>query len=172
MAIVIDPNWSFEEALSAAWKAYPSRGVQFGVTNRLRFLLQWANVVGADKAMRDYKDAQRRGLLSEFSNYASRKLRAEFGRMPTFQAGAQGRDHNPRGFTVWLAGAGVKGGVSHGATDDFGHKAVEKVTTIYDLHATVLHLLGLDHEKLTYPHSGRDERLTDVAGRVVEAAVG
>ena len=83
------------------------------------------------------------------------------------QKGASGRDHNPHGFTVWLAGAGVKHGHSYGATDDFGYKAVENVATIYDLHATLLHLLGLDHELLTYFHNGRNERLTDVAGRVV-----
>ncbi|MCU0702998.1 MAG: DUF1501 domain-containing protein [Fimbriiglobus sp.] len=92
----------------------------------------------------------------------------EFGRMPTFQKGASGRDHNPKGFTVWLAGAGVKAGFSYGATDDFGHRAVEKVATIYDLHATVLHLLGLDHEKLTYYHNGIDRRLTDVHGTVIK----
>jgi hypothetical protein len=91
----------------------------------------------------------------------------EFGRMPTFQKGASGRDHNPAGFTVWLAGAGVKRGFSHGATDDFGHKAVTDVATIYDLHATVLHLLGLDHEKLTFYHNGIHRRLTDVHGKVL-----
>lgn len=82
MAIIIDPNWSFEQALAAAWRAYPSRGVQYGVTNRIRYLTQWANVVGAEKAMRGLKDAARRGLLQEFSKYARRKLRDEFGRMP------------------------------------------------------------------------------------------
>src|SRR5881394_1508624 len=92
----------------------------------------------------------------------------EFGRMPTFQKGASGRDHNPHGFTVWLAGAGVKRGFSHGATDDFGHKAVENVATIYDLHATLLHLLGLDHERLSYYHNGIERRLTDVHGEVLE----
>jgi hypothetical protein len=92
----------------------------------------------------------------------------EFGRMPTFQKGASGRDHNPKGFTVWLAGAGVKPAFSYGATDEFGHQAVENVATIYDLHATVLYLLGLDHEKLTYYHNGIDRRLTDVHGAVVK----
>jgi hypothetical protein len=92
----------------------------------------------------------------------------EFGRMPTFQKGASGRDHNPKGFTVWLAGAGVKPAFSYGATDEFGHQAVEDVATIYDLHATVLHLLGLDHEKLTYYHNGIDRRLTDVHGSVLK----
>jgi hypothetical protein len=91
----------------------------------------------------------------------------EFGRMPTFQKGASGRDHNPHGFTVWLAGAGVKRAFSYGATDEFGHKAVENVATIYDLHATVLHLLGLDHERLSYYHNGIERRLTDVHGHVI-----
>jgi hypothetical protein len=91
----------------------------------------------------------------------------EFGRMPTFQKGANGRDHNPAGFTVWLAGAGVKRGFSYGATDDFGHKAVANVTTIYDLHATILHLLGLDHERLSFYNSGVERRLTDVHGHVI-----
>jgi len=91
----------------------------------------------------------------------------EFGRMPTFQRGASGRDHNPRGFTVWLAGAGVKAGFSHGATDEFGYTAAESPATIYDLHATVLHLLGLDHERLSYYHNGVGRRLTDVHGRVI-----
>jgi hypothetical protein len=91
----------------------------------------------------------------------------EFGRMPTFQKGASGRDHNPKGFTVWLAGAGVKRAHTYGATDDFGYTA-EKKATIYDLHATILHLLGLDHEKLTFYHNGINRRLTDVHGEVLE----
>ncbi len=96
---------------------------------------------------------------------------SEFGRTPNSQ-GSKGRDHNPLGYTMWLAGGGAKGGVNVGATDDFGLHAVEDRITVNDFHATLLHLLGLDHEKLTVRHGGRDERLTDVAGRVVEAAVG
>ena len=92
----------------------------------------------------------------------------EFGRMPTFQKGSQGRDHNPAGFTCWMAGAGVKKGFSYGATDDFGYKSVEDVVTVHDLHATILHLLGLDHERLTYYHNGLERRLTDVHGEVVK----
>jgi hypothetical protein len=92
----------------------------------------------------------------------------EFGRTPMFQQGAQGRDHNPFGFTVWLAGAGVKRAFSYGATDPFGFKAIENVTTIYDLHATVLHLLGLDHTRLTFMYNGAERRLTDVHGEVIE----
>jgi hypothetical protein len=92
----------------------------------------------------------------------------EFGRMPTFQKGASGRDHNPKGFTVWLAGAGVKRAFSYGATDDFGYTAADRVTTIYDLHATMLHILGLNHERLSFYHNGIDRRLTDVHGHVIE----
>jgi hypothetical protein len=91
----------------------------------------------------------------------------EFGRMPTFQKGASGRDHNPDGFTAFLTGAGIKNAYSHGATDDFGYKAIDKVTTVYDLHATILHALGLDHKKLTYYHNGFERRLTDVHGHVI-----
>ena len=92
----------------------------------------------------------------------------EFGRMPTFQKGANGRDHNPHGFTVWMTGAGVKRGFSHGATDDFGYKAAQNITTIYDLHATILHLLGIHHERLSYYHNGIERRLTDVHGEVIQ----
>jgi len=91
----------------------------------------------------------------------------EFGRMPTFQKGASGRDHNPSGFTAWLAGAGVKTPFSCGATDEFGYKAVENISTVYDFHATILHLLGLDHERLTFYHNGFERRLTDVHGHVI-----
>ncbi len=90
----------------------------------------------------------------------------EFGRTPTAQ-GTDGRDHNPHGFTMWMAGGGVKGGHAHGATDDYGYYAAEDKVHIHDLHATLLHLLGLNHERLTYRHAGRDFRLTDVEGRVV-----
>jgi uncharacterized protein (DUF1501 family) len=109
------------------------------------------------------KDLKSRGLLEDTLVVWS----TEFGRMPTFQAGAQGRDHNPKGFTVWLAGAGVKKAYSHGATDEFGYQAVEKVATIYDFHATILHLLGLEHERLTFYHNGIERRLTDVHGHVI-----
>ncbi len=109
------------------------------------------------------KDLKGRGLLDDTLVVWV----TEFGRMPTFQKGASGRDHNPHGFTVWLAGAGVKHGFSYGATDDFGYKAVENVTSIYDLHATILYLLGLDHERLTFYHDGIERRLTDVHGSVI-----
>jgi len=92
----------------------------------------------------------------------------EFGRLPIVQKGSTGRDHNPHAFTVWMAGGGVKGGVHHGATDEIGFKAVEDRVSINDLHATILNRIGLDHKKLTYRYNGRDFRLTDVAGNVVE----
>jgi len=105
------------------------------------------------------RDLRRRGLLDETLVV----FHTEFGRMP-FTEGSTGRDHNPRGFSVWLAGAGVKGGTILGATDEIGYRAAEKVQTVYDLNATILHLLGIDHTKLTYPYGGRDMRLTDVSG--------
>jgi hypothetical protein len=110
------------------------------------------------------RDLKARGLLGDTLVLWT----TEFGRMPTFQKGTQGRDHNPKGFTAWLAGAGVKRAFSFGATDEFGHKAVEDVVTVHDLHATVLHLLGLDHETLTYYHNGIQRRLTDVHGHVIK----
>ena len=109
------------------------------------------------------KDLKQRGVLEDTVVLWC----TEFGRMPTFQKGASGRDHNPSGFTAWLTGAGVKAPFSYGATDDFGHRAVEQVATVYDLHATVLHLLGLDHESLRYYHNGIERRLTDVHGKVL-----
>ncbi len=94
----------------------------------------------------------------------------EFGRTSTSESG-NGRDHNHWGFTAWLAGGGVKGGMTYGATDDFGFRAVTDKVHVHDLHATILHLMGLDHEKLTYRHAGRDFRLTDVSGEVVKKIV-
>ena len=92
----------------------------------------------------------------------------EFGRMPTHQQGTTGRDHNPDGFTCWLLGAGVRPAVSHGATDDYGRRAAVNPTTVWDLYATVLHLVGFDHERLTWYHDGANRRLTDVHGRVIK----
>ncbi len=110
-----------------------------------------------------FQDLQQRGLLDDTLFV----LCTEFGRMPTFQAGASGRDHNPDGFTCLLAGAGVRAPLSYGATDEFGWRAVERVTTVYDFHATILHVLGLDHERLTFYHNGAQRRLTDVHGHVL-----
>jgi uncharacterized protein (DUF1501 family) len=90
----------------------------------------------------------------------------EFGRTPMAQ-GSDGRDHNPYGFTMWMAGGGIKGGTIYGATDDYGYHAVENKVEIHDLHATILHLLGINHKRLTYRFGGRDMRLTDVHGEVV-----
>ncbi|MFI4876414.1 MAG: DUF1501 domain-containing protein [Blastopirellula sp. JB062] len=107
-------------------------------------------------------DLDQRGLLdSTLVVFAG-----EFGRTP-FAQGANGRDHNPFGFSIWLAGGGVKGGVTYGQTDEFGYKTIENRLMIHDLHATMLHLLGVDHEQLTFRFSGRDMRLTDVHGHVV-----
>jgi len=109
------------------------------------------------------KDLKRRGMLEDTLVVFT----TEFGRMPTFQKGASGRDHNPEGFTAWLAGAGVKKAHTYGATDEFGHMAAQDVCTVHDLHATILHLLGLDHERLTYYNNGIERRLTDVHGHVL-----
>jgi hypothetical protein len=109
-------------------------------------------------------DLKKRGLLRDTLVLWG----GEFGRTPVAQ-GKDGRDHNPQGFTMWLAGGGVKGGMTYGGTDEFGYYAVKERAHMHDLHATLLHLLGLDHEKLTYRYAGRDFRLTDVYGRVVKA---
>jgi hypothetical protein len=110
------------------------------------------------------RDLKQRGLLKDTLVVWC----TEFGRMPTFQAGASGRDHNPSGFTTWLAGAGVKAPFTYGATDEFGYKAVENVSTVYDFHATILHLLGLNHQRLSFYHNGIERRLTDVHGHVIK----
>ena len=115
------------------------------------------------------KDLKQRGMLADTLIIFG----GEFGRTPTVElndsgASKAGRDHNPYGFTVCLAGGGVKGGTVYGATDEFGFKAVENIVHVHDLHATILHLLGFDHEKLTYRYAGRDFRLTDVYGKVVK----
>jgi hypothetical protein len=113
------------------------------------------------------KDLKQRGLLEDTVVWWG----GEFGRTPYAQGNGTGRDHNPGGFTVWLAGDCVKSGFSYGATDEFGHRAVENKVHMHDLHATLLHLLGLDHERLTYRYAGRDFRLTDVHGEVVKSIV-
>jgi hypothetical protein len=110
------------------------------------------------------KDLRRRGLLEETLVIWG----GEFGRMPMSESG-RGRDHNPHGFCVWMAGAGIKGGTVHGETDAVGLRAEVDRVHVHDLHATILHLLGLDHTRLTFPHNGRDERLTDTSGTVVRS---
>jgi hypothetical protein len=125
------------------------------------------NALDTDQAIAGLlKDLKSRGLLDETLVLWA----GEFGRTP-HSAGRDGRDHHPEGFTVWLAGGGVKGGIVYGATDELGMHAVENVVTMHDLHATILHLLGLDHERLTFRFSGRDFRLTDVHGRVIREVV-
>lgn len=108
------------------------------------------------------KDLKSRGLLDETLVIWG----SEFGRTPVSENG-KGRDHNPTGFTMWMAGGGVKGGFSYGETDDYGFYATRDKVHVHDLHATMLALLGMDHEQLTYRWAGRDFRLTDVHGRVV-----
>jgi hypothetical protein len=116
------------------------------------------------------KDLKSRGLLKDTLVVCG----SEFGRTPVVEIGAgaggvqAGRDHNPFGFSMWLAGGGIKGGMTYGRTDDFGFKAVENPVHVHDLHATILHLMGIDHTKLTYRFSGRDFRLTDVSGKVIQ----
>lgn len=111
-------------------------------------------------------DLKQRGLLEETLVLWG----GEFGRTPTTE-NSDGRDHNPWGFTVWMAGGGVRGGMAHGATDPFGFRAIENKVHVHDLHATILHLMGFDHEQLTYRHAGRDYRLTDISGRVVSEII-
>ena len=108
-------------------------------------------------------DLKRTGLLDETLVVWG----GEFGRTPVRQQGGRGRDHNATGFTMWMAGGGVKGGTIVGATDEIGLKAISDRAHVNDIHATILHLMGLDHTRLTFLHGGRDERLTDVAGRVL-----
>jgi hypothetical protein len=108
------------------------------------------------------RDLQQRGLLDRTLIVFA----GEFGRTP-FSQGADGRDHNPMGFSLMLCGGGVRRGIAHGATDELGYYAVENITSVYDVWATVLHLLGLDHERLTYRFGGRDFRLSDVHGKVI-----
>ena len=121
------------------------------------------NALDTDQAIAGLiRDLKSRGLLEETLIVWA----GEFGRTP-HSTGRDGRDHHPEGFTVWLAGGGIKGGTIHGATDEVGLNAVEDVCTMHDLHATILHLLGLDHERLTFRSGGRDFRLTDVHGRVI-----
>ena len=110
-------------------------------------------------------DLARRGLLEDTLVWWG----GEFGRAPYAQQNGTGRDHNPGGFTMWLAGGGVQPGIAYGRTDEFGHLAIENKVHMHDMHATILHLLGIDHEKLTFKHAGRDFRLTDVDGNVLRS---
>jgi len=158
-------------------RRFAERGVRFVQATHSNTEVQWdqhgnlrkghtQNSAEVDKPIAGLlRDLKSRGLLEDTLVLWG----GEFGRTPTCQgAGHDGRDHNPEGFTMWLAGGGVKTGIQYGATDEYGFYATENKVHIHDLHATILHLLGLDHKKLTYRHAGRDFRLTDVAGHVVD----
>jgi hypothetical protein len=154
-------------------RRFLERGVRFVQVTHSDSEVQWdqhsdlyhghtKNAVEVDKPIAGFlTDLKARGLLKDTLVLWG----GEFGRTPTAQ-GNNGRDHNPHGFTMWMAGAGVKGGYAYGATDDYGYYATEDKMHVHDLHATILHTLGLDHERLTYQYAGRDFRLTDVAGQV------
>ena len=159
-------------------RRFAERGVRFVQVTHSDAFVQWdqhsdlkkghdKNALEVDRPIAALlKDLKARGLLQDTLVLWG----GEFGRTPTAQ-GKNGRDHNPEGFTMWLAGGGVKGGFQYGATDDYGYYAVENKMHIHDLHATLLHLLGIDHERLTYQYAGRNFRLTDVAGRVAHEII-
>lgn len=154
-------------------RRFLERGVRFVQVTHSDSEVQWdqhsnlyhghtKNAAEVDKPIAGFlSDLKARGLLEDTLVLWG----GEFGRTPTAQ-GSNGRDHNPHGFTMWMAGGGVKGGYAYGATDDYGYYAAVDKMHVNDLHATMLHLLGLDHERLTYRYAGRDFRLTDVAGHV------
>lgn len=154
-------------------RRFLDRGVRFVQVTHSDSEVQWdqhsnlylghsKNAAEVDKPIAGFlTDLRSRGLLDDTLVLWG----GEFGRTPTAEA-SDGRDHNPHGFTMWMAGGGVKGGYAYGATDDYGYYAVENKMHIHDLHATILHILGLNHEKLTFRFAGRDFRLTDVAGTV------
>lgn len=157
-------------------RRFIERGVRFIQVTHSNTKVQWdqhgdllnghnANALEVDLPIAGLlTDLKQRGLLEDTLVLWG----GEFGRTPVAQ-GTDGRDHNPEGFTMWLAGGGVKGGFRYGATDEYGYYAVEDKMHIHDLHATILHLLGIDHEQLTYRYAGRDFRLTDVSGQVAQA---
>jgi hypothetical protein len=159
-------------------RRFAERGVRFVQVTHSDSLVQWdqhgklkeghaKNAREVDRPIAALlKDLKARGLLQDTLVLWG----GEFGRTPTAE-GTDGRDHNPEGFTMWMAGGGVKAGIKFGATDDYGYYAVEDKMHIHDVHATILHLLGLDHERLTYRYAGRDFRLTDVAGQVAREII-
>jgi len=154
-------------------RRFLERGVRFVQVTHSDGEVQWdqhgnlyqghtKNAAEVDRPIAGFlTDLKARGLLEDTLVLWG----GEFGRTPTAQ-GTDGRDHNPHGFTMWMAGGGVRGGMAYGATDDYGYYAVQDRMHVHDLHATILHLLGLDHERLTFRYAGRDFRLTDVAGTV------
>ena len=157
-------------------RRFAERGVRFIQVTHSDSDVQWdqhgnlikghtKNAAEVDKPIAGLlHDLKARGLLEDTLVLWG----GEFGRTPVAQGTADGRDHNPEGFTMWMAGGGVKAGHAHGATDDYGYYAVENKVHVHDMHATLLHILGLDHERLTFRHAGRDFRLTDVEGHVVK----
>src|SRR5690606_2905446 len=161
-------------------RRFAERGVRFVQVTHSNTDVQWdqhgnlrkghaENAAEVDKPIAGLlQDLKQRGLWDDTLVLWG----GEFGRTPVCQGkGRDGRDHNPEGFTMWMAGGGVKQGFRYGATDEFGYFAVENRMHVHDLHATILYLLGLDHERLTYRYAGRDFRLTDVAGRVAHDIV-
>ncbi|MCA9138241.1 MAG: DUF1501 domain-containing protein [Planctomycetales bacterium] len=154
-------------------RRFLEQGVRFVQVTHSDSVVQWdqhsglyqghtKNAAEVDRPIAGFlSDLKTRGLLEDTLVLWG----GEFGRTPTAQ-GNNGRDHNPHGFTMWMAGGGVKGGYAYGATDEYGYYALENKMHVHDLHATILHLMGLDHERLTYRYAGRDFRLTDVAGEV------
>ena len=160
-------------------RRFAERGVRFVQVTHSDPFVQWDQhsdlTKGHSKNAREV-DRPIAGLLTDLKARGLLKdtlvlWGGEFGRTPTVEGSTDGRDHNPEGFTVWLAGGGVRPGFRYGATDDYGWFAEKDKVHIHDLHATLLHLLGLDHERLTFKHAGRDFRLTDVSGRVVKEVV-
>ncbi len=161
-------------------RRFAERGVRFIQVTHSDSDVQWdqhgnlikghtKNAAEVDKPIAGLlHDLKARGLLEDTLVLWG----GEFGRTPVAQGTADGRDHNPEGFTMWMAGGGVKAGHAHGATDDYGYYAVENKVHVHDMHATLLHILGLDHERLTFRHAGRDFRLTDVEGHVVKDILG
>lgn len=155
-------------------RRFAEAGVRFIQVTHSDAFVQWdqhgdlrkghsKNAMEVDKPIAGLlKDLKRRGLLQDTLVLWG----GEFGRTPTSQGTTDGRDHNPEGFTMWMAGAGVRGGMRYGATDEYGYYAQENPMHIHDVHATLLHLLGMDHQRLTFRYAGRDFRLTDVAGKV------
>jgi hypothetical protein len=154
-------------------RRFAEKGVRFIQVTHSDSMVQWdqhsdlhkghtKNALEVDRPIAGLlKDLKARGLLQDTLVMWG----GEFGRTPTAQ-GTNGRDHNPEGFTMWFAGGGVKPGFRYGATDEYGYYAEQNKMHVHDLHATLLHLMGLDHEQLTYQYAGRDFRLTDVSGEV------
>ena len=163
-----DGNYVAEKPVDFPWSKYPS----FRTAEQRRRLVGIVMLaVAVAAAAGGGRFALDRALLADLASRGMLESTlviwgGEFGRTSDSQ-GAKGRDHNPNGFTIWMAGAGVKGGHHHGATDPFGYKAVEDKVHVNDLHATLLHLMGIDHLKLTHRFNGRDFRLTDVGGEVL-----